>query len=258
MLAHRNARLRSASHGCPALAFAPGPRAAVRTPSQQPVHTHAHNTVPRPCGPAHLGTGQVAIAREPPFVPVTRAGRCTSKPPLPGSWTHQLVPRANETFLGSPPPRTPLLIRKQNKQQSRMTFSSVPSSSMVATVASLHPNSISAVTFALYAFPRPSQANLRRPCTTRSRRHRQIDATTCAPRPPCRWHPARTPPAEDPPPNRSYSFPETSCIPRPHHCPAIWPPPPASRAQAVATPCAHRGGVAGCPAGRTGHTRSTR
>jgi hypothetical protein len=62
---------------------------------------------------------------------VTRAGHRTSKPSLLGSWTHQLVPRANGTFLGSPPPRIPLLIRRQNERQSRMTFSSVPPSSMV-------------------------------------------------------------------------------------------------------------------------------
>jgi hypothetical protein len=122
---HRNARPRSASRGHPALAFAPGPYTVI-------VAGPRARTVPRPCGPAHLDTGQVAIAREPPSAPpVTRAGRRTSKPLLPSSWTRQLVPRANGTFFGSPPPRIPLLIRRQNEQQSRMTFSSVPPSSMV-------------------------------------------------------------------------------------------------------------------------------
>jgi hypothetical protein len=107
----RNARPRSASRGHPALAFAPGPyTVTVAGPRARA------RTVPRPCGPAHLDTGQVAIAREPPSAPpVTRAGRRTSKPPLPGSWTRQLVPRANGTFLGSPPPRIPLLIRRQKR-----------------------------------------------------------------------------------------------------------------------------------------------
>jgi hypothetical protein len=159
---HRNARARlGALRRAAGLAqvFAPSSRpSSVRRQSNRSMRMRT-GQYPRPCGPAHLCTGQVASPGSHRLRGQTGVGLRISEQPRSGSWPRQLVPRASWTSPESPPSHFSVLFDSETSRAEPMVPLTAPPLAIAQRAelvfhpipSSLPPPS----TDITYAFPRP-------------------------------------------------------------------------------------------------------